>query len=106
MFEGRIDLGKALDFARRYAPQDVDGQELARVRQTSRADQLTQGGEGALVKLAYACALVSDHEGSLPPRVLARDAGGAAVGVASLRLNAAQREHEAARGVAPIRAQS
>src|SRR6516225_5703550 len=75
---------------------------MARVSQSGRSHQFAQGGERALVKLAHARGLVVDHEGPLAPRVLRRDAGWATIGMTGLRLNAAQREHEAAGCIAPI----
>src|SRR5262245_47812483 len=45
------------------------------------------------------------HEGALAQRILGRDAGRAAIGVAALRLHAAERKHETARGIAPVRSQ-
>ena len=49
--------------------------------------------------------LVVDDERALAGRVLGGDADRTAVGVAALRLDAADREHEAARGIAPVRAE-
>ena len=43
--------------------------------------------------------LLLDHQAALQPRVVRGDAGRAGVGVAAQRLDAAEREHEAARGV-------
>src|SRR5262245_59139932 len=80
----------------------MNGCKLVRMRQSGGAHELAQGGERALVKLTHARGLVVDHERALAPWVLRRDAGGATVGVAGLRLDAAEREHEAARGVAPV----
>ena len=68
-------------------------------------DQLGQRGERVVVELAHARGLVGDHERALAPWILRRDAGRATVGVAGLRLDAAEREHEAARRVAPVGAE-
>src|SRR3546814_3373204 len=55
---------------------------------------------------SYVCSsdLVPGVELAPALRVLGGDTGGAMVGVAAQRLDAAEREHEAARGVAPVRA--
>ena len=57
------------------------------------------------MKVVDAVGLVGHHQRLLPQRVLGGDAGGALAGVAVLGLDAAQREHEAARAVAPVSAQ-
>src|SRR3546814_16055216 len=57
-----------------------------------------------LVELEHARGLVPGVELAPAFRILGGDAGGAMVGVAAQRLDAAEREHEAARGVAPVRA--
>ena len=56
-------------------------------------------------KLATRCDLVGHDQRALARRVLGGDAGRAAVGVAGLRLDAADGEHEAARRVAPVGAE-
>src|SRR6516165_5866792 len=91
VLQERINLREVFDFARRNSFEDVHGTKMARVSQSSRTHQFAQGGERALVKLAHASGLVVDHEGPLAPRVLRRDAGWAPVGMAGLRLDAAQR---------------
>src|SRR5262249_18487141 len=100
--EERVNLREALDLARRDSFEDVHGPKVARVSRSSRSHQFAQGGERALVKLAHASGLVVDHEGPLAPRILRRDAGWATVGMTGLRLDAAQRKHEAAGCIAPI----
>src|SRR5262249_60506882 len=94
--QDRVTLGEALGLARRDSFEDVHGPKMARVGQSSRPHQLAQGGKHALVKLEDASGLVVDDEGPLAPRILRRDAGWATVGMTGLRLDAAQRKHEAA----------
>src|SRR5262249_12327573 len=103
VFQERVNLREALNLARRDAFEDVHGPKTVRVGHSSRTHQLAQGGERALVKLAHASGLVVDHEGPLAPRILRRDASWATVGMTGLRLDAAQRKHEAAGCIAPIR---
>src|SRR6516225_4634096 len=102
VFQERVNLREALDLTRRDSFEDVHGPKMARVGQPSRAHQLAQGGKRALVKLANASGLVVDHEGPLAPRILRRDAGWATVGMTGLRLDAAQRKHEAPGCIAPV----
>src|SRR6266446_6422180 len=102
VFKERVNLREVLDFTRRDSFEDVHGPKMARVSQSSRTHQLAQGGERALVKLADASGLVVDHESPLAPRILRRDAGWATVGMTGLRLDAAQRKHEATGCIAPV----
>src|SRR3546814_19837236 len=74
--------------------------------QPSRAQQVAQRLDGVLVELEHARGLVPGVELAPALRVLGGDAGGAMVGVAAQQLDAPQRAHEAARGVAPVRARS
>src|SRR3546814_8635495 len=71
--------------------------------QPSRAQQVAQRLDSVLVELEHARGLVPGVELAPAFRILGGDAGGAMVGVAAQRLDAAEREHEAARGVAPVR---
>src|SRR6476646_11702517 len=58
--------------------------------------------QGVLMKLEYARRLVGDIQ-RFPARwILRGNARGAAIGMAVLRLDATQREHETSRGVAPV----
>jgi len=84
-----IDLGKAPDLARRDAPKNVHGPELARVGEAGRSDQVGQGRQGVVVELAHACGLVVDDDRPLTPRILGRNASGTTIGVTGLRLHAA-----------------
>ncbi len=105
MLQERVNLREALHFARRHSFENVRRLKMARVSQSRRSHQFAQGGERVLVKLAHASGLVVDHEGPLAPPVLRRDAGWASVGMTGLCLDAAQREHEAAGCIAPIRSE-
>ena len=93
-------------FGRRDAAQDVLGPEL---RRDARAPPRTAAPAAPSACCSWKwCTRVGlvGHVQLLPAlRVLRGDAGRAAVGVAALRLDAAEREHETARGVAPVRAQ-
>src|SRR5574337_440903 len=72
--------------------------------QSRRRDQFLQRLERVVMEHAYAFGLVG-HVEFLPTRwILGSDAGRAAIGVALARLDAAEREHEATRGIAPVRA--
>ena len=88
MLEEPVDLREAFDLARRDSFEDVHGPKLVRVSQARRAHQLAQRSEGVAVKLAHAHVLVVDDERALAPKILCRHAGWAAVGMASLRLDA------------------
>ncbi len=68
------------------------------------AQHFGEGPQGQAVEVVDPLGLVRDHQRALAQCVLGGDAGRAAVGVAGARLHAADREHEAARGVGPIRA--
>ncbi len=57
------------------------------------------------MEVLHALGLARHHQRLLALRVLRRDAGRAVAGVAGLRLDAAEREHEAARRVAPVGAE-
>ena len=61
--------------------------------------------EGLLLKPGDARALVFDHQAALPPGFLRRYSRRAGPLVAIHRLDAAEREHEGARGIAPVGAQ-
>jgi hypothetical protein len=76
-----------------------------RPRQPGGRQHLRQRVQGVAVEVADPHRLVGRHQRPLAQRVLRRDAGRAAVGVAALRLDAADREHEAARRVRPVGAE-
>src|SRR6516165_8361711 len=64
--------------------------------------QFGQGFDRLLVKIRHALRFIRYHQSPLPDAVLGCNASGTVIGVALLRLNAADREHEAAGCVAPI----
>src|SRR5262249_17538707 len=100
MLEERVDFGEAFGVAWRNPFENMDGPELARTRTPGGAHQLAQGRERALVKLAHPNRLVVDDESPLAPQILGGHAGRATIGMTGLRLDAAQRKHEAAGGIA------
>ncbi|MNJ48509.1 hypothetical protein D3C77_437040 [compost metagenome] len=63
---------------------------------------LGQGMQGIAVKAVDPVGLVGHHQRALAQWVLGGDAGGALVGVAALRLDAANGKHEATRRVHPV----
>ena len=65
------------------------GLELRRMLQASRSQHFGQGLEGVLVELHNPLGLVRHYKRSLAQGVLGGHAGGALVGMATLRLNAA-----------------
>ena len=89
---------------RRHTAQDMFRSELRRMFQTSCAQQLPQRFERVAMELMHTGGFVGHVEFAPARRVLRGDARRAAAGVTALRLDTAQREHEAARGVAPVRA--
>ena len=81
---------------------DVVRRDVARVLQPGGLQQFAQGLQRFRMKVVDALGFVAHHQRVLADRVLRGDAGGAVAGVAGLGLQAAQREHEAARAVAPV----
>src|SRR5690606_11873023 len=88
----------------RDATQDVLGAELGRVFEAGRAEHVAQRTQRVLVEVEHPRGLVLHVERAPARRVLGGDAGRAQVGVAAARLDAAEREHEPAPGIAPVRA--
>ena len=70
-----------------------------------RLHQLLQREQRVLVEVVDAVGLVGTSSACCALRILRRHAGRAVAGVAGLRLDAAEREHEAARRVAPVGAE-
>ena len=62
-----------------------------------------QGAQRALVEVLHALALVRHIQRAPATWILGRYAGRTTIGMANARLDAAEREHEAARGIAPVR---
>ena len=69
------------------------------------ADQFGKRMQRVAMKIVNARCLVLRHQRPLAPRFLRGNPGRAAAGMARQRLNAAKREHETARGIAPIGAE-
>src|SRR5580693_768222 len=101
----RKKLDKASDFVGRDAPRKMRRHELVRMVEPGRRRELGERFQGGAMKIIDALGLVRNDERALPRAVLGRDAGRAAVGVARLRLDAAECEHEAARRIAPVGAE-
>ena len=72
------------------------------MRQTGSRDQFGQRVQGVALIVCHPLGLVRHHDGALAQGVLGGHAGRAFAGVAGLRLNAADREHESARRIAPV----
>src|SRR5260221_561591 len=70
-----------------------------------RRHDLGERGHGRAMEVKDALGLVADHQRALARPILRRDAGRAAIGMAGLGLDAAEREHEAARRIAPVGAE-
>lgn len=85
-----MQLREQFDFGRGHASHQVLGLELRRVFQTCRGQHFGQGLEGVAVELKNPLGLVRHHKRPLAQRVLGGHAGGAFVGMAGLRLNAAK----------------
>ena len=78
------------------------GRKFARVIESGGGCQFNQRLHGRAMKIGNALQFVRDDQRALTRAILSRDAGWAAVGMAALRLDAAQREHEPAGGIAPV----
>ncbi len=83
-------------------PQEMMRPQLRGMRHPRRRHQFRQGVQGVAVEVRHPFGLVRHMDRALAQRILRRHAGGTFAGVAALRLDAAHREHEAARGVAPV----
>src|SRR5215469_15115126 len=93
----RIELREGDHLARGNAPGEMRRHELARVIEAGRRDELGKRLQRRGVEMLDALGLVGHDEGALAPRILRPHAGRTAVGVAALRLDASEREHESAR---------
>ena len=78
------------------------GVQLCGVLKARRRKHFGQRFEGVGVELEHPLSFVGHHQGALAKRVLGGNTGWAFVGVAALRLNAANREHKAACRVGPV----
>src|SRR3954468_10212804 len=99
-----IELREGFHVRRRGTLGEVDRAQLLRMFETGRGDQLGQRVQRRKVIIVHAVNLERHIERARPRRVLGRDAGRAAVVVAAQRLDAAEREHEAARRITVVRA--
>src|SRR5262245_13657472 len=104
-FERRIKLREGHDLARRYAAGEVLQRELAWMAEAGGRRQLDQRLHGGSVEIRDPLQLVRHHQGALAAAVLSCHAGRATVGSAAVELDAAEREHEAAGGIAPVSAE-
>ena len=98
----QYELRQRLHFVVGTAAHDVVCRDVARVAQASGLHQLLQGMQRLLVKVVHPVGFVRHHQRLLTQRVLRGYACGAGPGVAVLRLDAAQRKHEAACAIAPV----
>ena len=99
-----MHLREQFDLGGRDAPYQVLGFQLRRVLQARCRKHFGQGTQGIVVEVQHPLGFVRHHQRTLAQRVLRGHTGRALVGVAALRLNAADGEHEAARRVGPISA--
>ena len=104
-FDEAVHLVEAADLAGARAQQHVRGAQVARVGEPGGGDQRGDRVDGVVVVVRDALRLVGNDEAALQSRVLCGNAGGTLVGVAAARLQAAERQHEAARGVGPVGAE-
>src|SRR6185503_16497055 len=89
-----VERRQRTHFSGRYAPDHVLRTYIARMMQAGRGDKLFQGLERVLVEHLHALGFVRNVE-FFPARwILRSHAGRTAVGMAVLRLDAAEREHE------------
>ena len=84
-----MQLREQFHLGGRHASHQVLGLQLRRVFQAGGGEHFGQGLEGVAVEVVDPLGLVRDHQGALAQGVLGGDAGGAFVGVAALRLDAA-----------------
>src|SRR5262245_7830003 len=75
------------------------------MRKPGSANKIGQGRQRGLMELTHTHSLVLNDNTALPPGILCCNSGWTAVRMAGLRLHAAKREHEAARGIAPVSAE-
>lgn len=79
--------------------------QLLRAADAGRRQHVRQRFHRILMEVIDALRLVRHHQRLLTQRILRRDAGRAVVGVAALRLDAADGEHKAARRIHPVGAE-
>ncbi len=105
-FKEIVDLLESFWPAESGAFPDMVGSEIGRVIESSGSDHLGQRQNGRPMKRCDPGCLFRDNERALPDGVLRRNPCWTLVRVAAERLDTAEREHEAARRVAPVSAQS
>ena len=84
-----IEIGKGLDLAGRNAARNMLAVEIARMFKACGRRQFRQGMQGIVMEMGHAFGLVAHHQCALSAFILGCHACGAAVGMAGLRLDAA-----------------
>jgi len=97
-----MQLREQADFGVADPSDQMVGLQLCRVGEAGGGQHLGQGMQGVAVEVKYPLGLVRYHQCTLAQRILRGHAGGAAVGVAALTLDAADGKHEATGGIGPI----
>ncbi len=97
-----VEVGKGQHPVAVGPPQEMMRPQVRGMRHPRRRHQFRQGMQGVAMEVRHPFGLVRHMDRALAQRILRRHAGGTFAGVAALRLDAAHREHEAARGVAPV----
>ena len=85
-----------------HAAHEMVQVKFTRIFQTCGLSEFQQGVQGVVVKVFHSIGFGLDHQGHLSFGILCRNPCGAVAGVASLRLDAANGEHEAPCTVAPV----
>ena len=98
----RVTVAEAVDAAVRAPAHDVLGHQLPGAVEPCCGEDFGQRLHRLLMEACHAFGLAGDVEGALAHRVLGGNTRRAGAGVAVLRLDAADGEHEAARRVAPV----
>lgn len=84
-----MQLREQFDLGCRHAPHQVFGRQLRRMFEARGGEHLRQALEGVAVEVVNALGLVRHHQRPLAQGVLGGNTGRAFVGVAALRLDAA-----------------
>ena len=84
-----MQLREQLDLGRRHASHQMLGRQLRRMLKPGSSEHFCQRFECAAMEVVDALGFVRHHQGALAQGVLGGDAGRAFVGVAALRLDAA-----------------
>ena len=83
----------------------MQGLDFARMAKPGGADQFGKRMERVAMEIVNAGRLVFGHQRPLAPWILCGHAGRTTAGMTRQRLDAAEREHETARCVAPVGAE-